>query len=164
MTVSRTRKRAPDRRLRQPIAAVLRPIHERWITRTRRTVEPVLAPDANFWDRWTAVRYLDDPFDDRYHREIELVGSLVPFLPSAAAARLTTLTETLDQSRAQLDQIGRRRGVARAVSVVAREFLDLLQLWCTEVEAALGDLRRDQIVGRSGQLLAALEAADAAER
>ena len=163
MTPSITHDRTSDARSGSTIKSVLAPIHGSWIRRTRRTLEPVLSRDASFWDRWTAVRYLDDPFDDHYHHEVALVGSLVPLLPPAVAGRLTTLTETLDESRAQLDRVGRRRGVARAVSVVAREFLDLFQLWCTEVEAAVGGLLRENLPERSQELLAALEAAAAVE-
>ncbi len=141
------------------IASVLSPIHAYWLGRTRTTVEPMLSREASFWDRWTGVRYLADPFAEHYQREVELVGSLLPLLPPEAACRLTTLTETLDHARVQLDRVGRRRGVARAVSVIAREFLDLFQLWCTEVEAAVEGLRREKLPERSGQLLAALEAA-----
>jgi hypothetical protein len=145
------------------IGSVLRPIHAQWIRRTRRTVEPVLSPSASFWDRWTAVRYLDDVFDEHYRHEVALVGSLVARLPTPAAARLTALTETLDASRVQLDRVGRRRGVASAVSVVAREFLDLFQLWCAEVEEALGGLRRADLPDLSDRLLLALEAAASRE-
>ena len=163
MTSSTTYDRTSNRQSGLTLASVLGPIHDDWISQTRRTVEPALSRDASFWDRWTAVRYLDDPFDDHYHHEVALVGSLVPLLPPAVAGRLTILTETLDQSRAQLDQVGRRRGVARAVAVVAREFLDLFQLWCAEVEAALGGLQQENLPERSQQLLAALEAAAAVE-
>jgi hypothetical protein len=163
MTSNTAYDRTSNRRSGLTLASVLGPIHDYWISQTRRTVEPALSRDASFWDRWTAVRYLDDPFDDHYHHEVALVGSLVPLLPPAVAGRLTTLTETLDQSRAQLDRVGRRRGVARAVSVVAREFLDLFQLWCTEVEAAVGGLLRENLPERSQELLAALEAAAAVE-
>jgi hypothetical protein len=160
---SRTHDRSSDARPGTTLASVLGPIHRRWISRTRRTVEPVLTRDASFWDRWTAVRYLDDAFDDHYRQEVALVGSLIPLLPPAVGNRLTTLTETLDQSRVQLDRVGRRRGVSRAVSVVAREFLDLFQLWCTEVETAVGGLRRKALPERSEQLLAALVAAATVE-
>jgi hypothetical protein len=163
MTSNITYDRNSNRESGLTLASVLGPIHDYWISQTRRTVKPVLSRDASFWDRWTAVRYLDDQFDDHYRREVALVGSLVPLLPPAVAGRLTTLTETLDQSRTQLDRVGRRRGVARAVSVVAREFLDLFQLWCAEVEAAVGGLLRDNLPERSQQLLAALEAAAAVE-
>jgi hypothetical protein len=163
MTSNITYKRTSNRQSGLSLASVLRPIHDYWISRTRRTVEPVLSRDASFWDRWTAVRYLDDPFNEHYHHEVALVGSVVLLLPAAVAGRLTILTETLDQTRAQLDRVGRRRGVARAVSVVAREFLDLFQLWCTEVEAAVGDLLRENLPEQSQQLLEALEVTAALE-
>ncbi len=145
------------------IGSVLRPIHAHWLQRTRRTLEPVLSPKANFWDRWTAARFLDDPFDAHYRHEVALVGSLIACLPAPAAGRLTALAETLEAARGQLDLLGRRRGVARTASVVAREFLDLFQLWCAEVEEALGGLRRDELPARSHELLLALEATASVE-
>ena len=48
------------------IGSVLRPVHAHWLQRTRRALEPVLSLKASFWDCWSAVRYLDDPFDAHY--------------------------------------------------------------------------------------------------
>jgi hypothetical protein len=145
------------------VGARLRALHVDWIRVTRRTLEPVLASQATFWDRWTAIRYLADPFDQHYCREVALIGSMLPLLPAATAARLTTLTEALESARSQLDLLGRRRGVARAASVVTREFLDLFQLWCAEVEEALDKVRCDALPGRSERLLAAWEEAASLE-
>lgn len=163
MTSSSKRPRSSRRDSGPTIASILAPIHADWMRRTRRAVEPVLSPEASFWDRWTTIRYVDDLFDHHYRHEVALVGSVVPLLPASVAARLTTLTETLDEALARLDQLGRRRGMARAVSVIAREFLDLLQLWCAEVEEAVGELRRKDLPEPSERLLVALEAAATAE-
>lgn len=141
------------------LGSVLRPVHARWMSRTRGALEPVLSPKASFWDRWTAVRYLSDPFDVHYRHEVALLGSLIARLPESAGARLTTLTQTLEAARAQLDQVGRRRGVARTAAVVAREFLDLFGLWCAEVETAFADVPCEGLPARSAELLLPLEAA-----
>jgi hypothetical protein len=37
--------------------AVLRPIHNSWVTETHRFLDPALDPGADFWTRWGAIRY-----------------------------------------------------------------------------------------------------------
>ena len=57
-----------------PLSAALRHTHRRWMDETWDWLSPALGR-AEFWDGWTAVRFLNDQFDRQY----------LPLLPATDA-------------------------------------------------------------------------------
>jgi hypothetical protein len=139
------------------LAPVLCAAHETWIRETDSFLTPIIAQEAPFWGRWTAVRYLDDQFMGQYHRERALVDELRPFLPAEVAENLIQDGQLIAQLQGELDQAGRRRGTGRAVAVTARQLLQSLRSWCAAIEAAAGRIPRDALPEEGGRLLAELE-------
>jgi hypothetical protein len=144
--------------------AVLRPIHNTWVEETRQFLDPALEPDADFWTRWAAVRYLSDDFRDRYRRERALVEQLRPFVRLDVAERLARDGDRLFRLRLELDRIGRRRGTAAEVAAGTRDLLEQLGVWCAEIELATAGLTRDALSAGATDLLAHLEAAASLEK
>ena len=63
-------------------------VHAAWLHDARAFLQPALAPNADFWTRWAAVRYLSDGFAGRLEMECELVDQLRLVLPGRLAERL----------------------------------------------------------------------------
>jgi hypothetical protein len=139
------------------LESTLRAAHEVWINEASSYLMPVIAPEAGFWERWTAVRYLADQFQAQFERERALLDELRPFLPPEVVERLNDLARRLAERQQQLDRIGRRRGTARTVAVAARALLQDLKTWCAELEATAGRLSRDLLPESATRLLADLE-------
>jgi hypothetical protein len=142
-------------------AEILRPAlnaaHDVWIHEASGYLLPVIAPEADFWERWTAARYLADQFLAQFERERALLDELRPFLPPEVVVRLDGLARRIAQRQEQLDRIGRRRGTAHTVAVAARALLQDLKTWCAELEATAGRLSRDVLPEQASRLLADLE-------
>lgn len=139
------------------LAEILGVAHETWINETEFFLAPATAPKASFWQRWTAVRYLADQFLAQYRRERLLLGELRPFLPPHVAEDLSREGEQIARLQGYLDQIGRRRGTARTVAVVARGLLEWLRCWCADIEAATWKIRRDVLPEEGKRLVAEIE-------
>ena len=139
------------------LAPVLRAAHEIWIRETSHFLLPIIVPEAPFWDRWTAVRYLADEFLGQYRRERALVEEVRPFLPPDIAELLTRNGEGIGRLQCELDRVGRRRGTAHPVSVVSRELLQLLRSWCADIEEAAGQIPQDLLPEEGNRLVTELE-------
>jgi hypothetical protein len=142
----------------EPLDAVLRPIHNGWIQEARRFLEPALEPGADFWARWTAVRYLSDDFRKQYRLERALVDELRPFLAAQVAERLVQESDRVLRLRLELDRIGRRRGTSAEVATGTRDLLAQLGVWCAEIELAGRGITRGALPVDGAELLAHLEA------
>ena len=139
------------------LAPVLRAAHEIWIRETSRFLLPILVPEAPFWNRWTAVRYLADQFLGQYRRERALVEEVRPFLPPDIAELLTRNGEGIGRLQCELDRVGRRRGTAHQISVVSRELLQSLRAWCADIEEAAGQIPQDLLPEEGNRLVADVE-------
>ena len=139
------------------LAPVLRAAHRAWLRETNRFLLPVIVWEAPFWDRWTAIRYLADPFLGQYRRERALVEELRPFLPPEAGERLAQDGERISRLQTELDRVGRMRGTAHSVSVLSRELLQSLRTWCDDIEEAAGGISRDLLPEEGHKLVAGLE-------
>src|SRR3954468_3659844 len=95
--------------------AVLRPIHNVWVTETHRFLDPAIEPGADFWARWGATRFLSDDFRDRYRRERALVDQLRSLLRPDVSEHPVREGDRLVRLRLELDRLGRRRGTAAEV-------------------------------------------------
>jgi hypothetical protein len=141
-----------------PLDAVLRPIHAAWVEDVRRFLEPTLEPEADFWTRWAAVRYLADDFRERYRRERELIDALRPLLEPETAGHLARQGDHLVRLRLELDRVGRRRGTVDEVAARTRELLDHLSPWLEAIERAARGIPLDALPPEAAEWLARLEA------
>jgi hypothetical protein len=141
----------------EPLSAVLSPIHDCWVEQVARFLAPAMMTGASFWDRWGAVRYLGDEFEARFRAQCVLVDSLQPLLDASAFGRLATAQKALESTRAELIALGRRRGTAGPLAVLARRFLDQLECWCAGFELATSQFTRRDLSKESRQAVAHLE-------
>jgi hypothetical protein len=141
----------------EPLSAVLTPIHDCWVERVARFLTPAMVARAGFWERWGAVRYLGDEFETRFRAECALLDSLEPLLDASSLGRLATARKALEATSAELIALGRRRGTAGPVAILARRFIDRLECWCAGFELATSRLSRGDLSEESRQAVAHLE-------
>ena len=139
------------------LAPTLRAAHEIWLREANRFLLPVSMREAQFWSRWTAVRFMADQFTTQYRRERALLKELHPFLPHDTAERLNEDGDVIARLHEELDRVGRRRGTAHTVSVLSHRLLHLLRSWCADIEAAAGSIQRDVLTPEGKQLILDLE-------
>jgi hypothetical protein len=77
-----------------PLTAKLRHIHRRWMDETSQWLRPTVAPDADFWHGWSAVRYINDQFDRQYRRKCAVAAAILPLLRPSDAFILCATTGT----------------------------------------------------------------------
>jgi len=142
----------------EPLSAVLSRIHDHWVDRVGRFLAPAMVPRANFWERWGSVRYLADEFEDRFRAQCAVVDSLGLLLGPSALDRLAMARKRLEATRAELTTLGRRRGTAGPVAVLARRLLDQVRLWCVELELATSRLTTGDLPDEAREVIAHLEA------
>ncbi len=146
-----------DTRTTETIARTLRAAHEIWLRETHESLAPLLAPQAGFWERWTAVRYLADQFLTQYSREWALLATMQPFIPPHRTDELQRNGKRIAEVQRLLDQIGRRRGTGLLVSGLARKLFEALRRWCADLEAAAWEISRGQLPTEGHRLLTELE-------
>ncbi len=123
-----------------PLSATLRGIHRRWMDETSEWLSPTLDPDADFWNGWSAVRYINDQFDRQYRRACTLVATILPLLPPSDAFILRARTVVLERTRRDLDYLGRRQGMTTVVAALVYRFLERLRTWLAEIERVAAGL------------------------
>jgi hypothetical protein len=138
---------------------VLSPVHDRWIEQMNRLLAPAMVPQATFWDRWGAVRYLIDQFEDRFRLECALMDSLAGWLSRSEFVHLSTIRAVLERTRTDLIALGRRRGTGMVVAAFAEEILNQAKLWCAQLELATRNLRRCELSAESQRVVEHLEMA-----
>jgi hypothetical protein len=79
-----------------------------WLSEAAEWLTLTLARDADFWNGWSAVRYLDDQFARQYRRECALVAAILPLLQPVDAFSLCAATVVFERTRRDLDRLGRR--------------------------------------------------------
>jgi hypothetical protein len=122
-------------------------------------LNPTLATDADFWNGWSAVRYVNDQFDRQYRRGWALVAAILPLLRPADAFMLCARPVVLERTRRDLDRLGRRRGKTEVVAALAHRFLKLLRSWFEEIERVTEELTIDDLPLDGRRALAQLRAA-----
>jgi hypothetical protein len=126
---------AAPRRSSTTLSDALAPLHEEWISTVHRAVAPALLGSASIWDRWTAVRYLEDQFAARLEQERKLVRH-VPGLEPGALARIAAGFESLERIRVRIVAAGPRRHTGGVVMLLLRNLLELTADWCVAIEMA----------------------------
>jgi hypothetical protein len=122
-------------------------------------LNPTLAPDADFWNGWSAVRCVNDQFDRQYRRGWTLVSAILPLLRPADAFVLCARSVALARTRRDLDRLGRQRGKTQVVAELAHRFLKLLRSWFEEIERVTEELTVDDLPMDGRRALAQLRAA-----
>jgi hypothetical protein len=105
---------------------------------TSQWLRPTLAPDADFWNGWSAVRYINDQFDRQYWRKCAVAAAILPLLRPSDAFILCATTGMLERTRRDIDQAGRRQGMTEVVATLVYRFLKLLRTWLAEIERGHG--------------------------
>jgi hypothetical protein len=132
------------------VETCLVPAHDNWMADADRFLGPVIDTNATFWERWAAVRYVDEQLASRFQAERKLLQQLRAFLPAEIRERLGMQAERLSRLIEDFSRVGRQRESAREVSHTARELTEALRLWYAEIELNAGrihlaDVSRDGI-------------------
>jgi hypothetical protein len=120
----------------ETLDALLGPTHDAWIDEAGQLLMPPTPPHADAWDRWAAIRYLNEGLVNRLRSERELVRELQPFLTPREAVNLEAVEERVGRMVLTLDRVARRRGTTAEFAAVAAELLSELSRWCAEIELA----------------------------
>lgn len=141
------------------VSTTLSLAHDQWMERTARLLAPATRPRASFWERWGAVRFLCDQFAVRFRLERDLAESLAPLLAGSARARLAAAGTAVERTRGELIVIGRRRGTAAEVALLAHRLLDQTRRWCATLEIATAGILAEDLSEVSRELLGRLRTA-----
>lgn len=135
------------------VAETLGQAHEAWLAEVREKLDPVRGGPYGFWDRWSAVQYLEREFLPRYREEREVVDRLRRHLPAAQADHLWALAELLEFQQARIADLVRLVKPGTTIAPVANKFMRALECWCGEAERALTGVRWNQVPPEAGARL-----------
>ena len=152
-----------NRAVRDTLDPLLAEIHDRWMAEADRVIGPITEPDATFFQRWAAVRYLWDVLPVRLQQEQELLDDLHPFIPDEIRERLSVQLDRLHHLHRDLDGLAHRTGTARELARTARALLEALRLWYAEIEFAAGEIERTDIGYAATSLLERLTGSPVSE-
>ena len=130
--------------------------HDNWMTDADSFLLPVTNSDATFWERWGALRYVQEQLLERLHLERNLLEELRAFLTPELKERLWMQADRLTRLLGEFDRLGRQRESARELAHTTRELIDALRLWYAEIEFAAGGIRRNDLSREGARLLAEL--------
>jgi hypothetical protein len=133
--------------------------HDNWMADADRFLLPVADANATFWERWAAVRYVEDQLLDRFQLERRLLDELRAFLTPEIKERLGMQADRLTRLLADFRRLGRERARARELAHTTRELLDAVRLWYAEIEFAAGGIRWNVVSSEGIRLLAGLNPA-----
>ena len=142
----------------ETLDVALGPSHDAWLAEARQLLVPAAHPTAPFWDRWPVVSYLNDRFPGRLRVERALVGSLRAFVPADEVDALEAEGDRVFRLHLELDRIARRRGSAGEFAATTAEFLNVLELWCLDVERIGRQVRCNEMPEEAQLMLSRLGA------
>jgi hypothetical protein len=146
----------PNARVTDTLGTRLTVAHDNWMADGDRFLLPITNADATFWERWAAVRYVDDQLLGRFHLERALLEELRAFLTPEIKERLWLQADRLSRQLGEFNRLGRQRESARELVHTTRDLLDALRLWYAEIEFAAGGIRSSDVSREGTQLLAEL--------
>jgi hypothetical protein len=141
----------------ETLDALLGPTHDAWIDEAGQLLMPPTPPHADAWDRWAAIRYLNEGLVNRLRSERGLVRELRSFLTLREAVNLGAREEQVGRLALALDRVARRRGSTAEFAAVAVEFLTALSMWCAEIELAGRHVRFDSLPSETQRKLELFE-------
>ena len=130
--------------------------HDNWMADGDRFLRPVADADATFWERWAAIRHVDDHLLERFHLERGVTEELRAFLTPEIRERLWMQADRLTRLLGEFTRLGRQRESARELARTTRELLEALRLWYAEIELGAGDIRCSDVSPEGIHLLAEL--------
>ena len=133
--------------------------HDNWMADGDRFLRPVADTDATFWERWAAMRYVEDQLLKRFQVERLLLGELRAFLTPEMNERLWMQADRLTRLLGTFGRLGRQRESARELAHTTRELLEALRLWYAEIELAAGGIQTTDLSREGIRLLAELDPA-----
>lgn len=141
----------------ETLDVLLSPTHDVWIEEAGQLLMPPAAPGEAAWDRWAAIRYLNEGLVNRLRAERELIRVLRPFLTLREAVSLDAGEERVGRLVLALDRVARRRGATAEFAAVAAELLTALSVWCAEIELAARRVRFGSLPSEMRRKLELLE-------
>lgn len=130
--------------------------HDNWMADADRFLLPITNADATFWERWAAVRYVEDQLLERFKLERALLEELRAFLTPKIRQQLWIQADRLSRLLGEFTRLGRQRESARELARTTRELVEALRLWYAEIEFSAGGIRRSDVSGEGIRLLAEL--------
>lgn len=130
--------------------------HDNWMADGDRFLLPIVNADASFWERWAAIRYVDDQLLHRFQVERVLLEELHAFLTPEMNERLSMQADRLARLLGTFGRLARQRESARELARTTGELLEALRLWYAEIELAAGMIRWSDVNREGIRLLAEL--------
>jgi hypothetical protein len=118
-----------------------------------------MAPEADFWDGWSAVRYLNDQFERLYRRKRTFLKAVLPRFNPPDVLALRDKTAHLVRGVRELNSLGRRQGMGRAVAAASADLLQLLEGWFVEIRRLARGLTIGEVPAQGRRALAQLHTA-----
>jgi hypothetical protein len=128
--------------------------HDNWMADADRFLLPVADANATFWERWAAVRHVEDQLLDRFQLERRLLDELRAFLTPEIKERLGMQADRLTRLLAEFRRLGRERARARELARTTRELVDALRLWYAKIEFGAGGIQWSDVNREGIRLLA----------
>lgn len=149
----------PNTRAGETLGTMFTVAHDNWMADGDRFLLPVADADATFWERWAALRYVDDQLLHQFHLERALLEELHAFVTAEMNERLGMQAHRLTRLLAEFTRLGRQRESARELARTTREILAVLRLWYAEIELAAGEIRSSDLSREGIRLLGELNPA-----
>lgn len=129
----------------QSQVALLPSIHDRWCETVFQVLKPLMSPRAEFWDRWSTVRFLTDQFTRFYRLESSLLECAAGALAEPDSTRLRQELGKLELTRSRLVGLCRRRGTALEASRQAWALLVQVRRYAGDIEDATRQLSQEDL-------------------
>ncbi|HJR17721.1 MAG TPA: hypothetical protein VJ808_12765 [Gemmatimonadales bacterium] len=149
----------PRARIKDTLETRFTVAHDSWMSDADRFLLPVANSDATFWERWAALRYVQEHLLERYRLERMLLEEIRGFLMPEMRERLWMQADRLTRLLAEFDRLARQRESARQLARTTRELMEALRLWYAEIEFGTSGVQRDDLSGEGVRLLAELNSA-----
>jgi uncharacterized membrane protein YccC len=119
--------------------------HRAWLRDLSERLATVRLPSSTVWERSSAVRYLEEEFAPRFHREAGAVDAAADRLPAGEAVRVWALGELVEFLRIYLAGLVQLAQSGAAFTRSVNKFLRAFECWCREVEAIVGALPAEAV-------------------
>lgn len=118
-----------------------------------RMLGPVMDPDATFFERWGALRFVREPLQERLRTEQTLLDELNAVLSPAMHERILVQGERVRRLLNQVERLACGRCTARELAQATQELVQALRIWYAEIEFGVGNLRRGDLANETSRLL-----------
>ena len=146
----------PDVREAGTLGTRFTTVHDTWMTDADNYLLPITNSEATFWERWGALRYVEEQLQKRFHLERKLLQELRAFLPAELRERLWMQADRLTRLLEEFERLGHQRESARELAHTTRQLIEALRLWYAEIEFAAGGIQRADLSREGVRLLAEL--------